>query len=232
MELDSNAVVWLNELFRFSAPILQRIAVSVINYHLVKGVVVIFMLWWALRNRQDRLIDDDLFLIKTIAATVLMLGIARAMQNWLPARARPLHEESVEFEPLLYQHAETLQGWSSFPSDHAVLFAGLATAIWLADRRVGAAAAAWVVLVICLPRVVLGLHYPSDLLAGAAMGIFIMLAVQMLRAPIWLSSRLKRLEDRHAGILYGLAFVYSYLCASLFDDARAILGGLANFISL
>ena len=33
----------------------------------------------------------------------------------------------------------------------------------------------YVIIVICLPRIYVGIHYPSDVLAGAALGVFCVL---------------------------------------------------------
>src|SRR3546814_14254760 len=58
-----------------------------------------------------------------------------------------------------------LDGWSSFPSDHAVLFSGLAVAVWIQSWRGGLLFAIWALVVVCLPRVYLGYRYPTDLAA-------------------------------------------------------------------
>jgi undecaprenyl-diphosphatase len=56
-----------------------------------------------------------------------------------------------------------------FPSDHATAAFAIATAVALRDRRLGAAFFA-LAFVLAAGRVALGLHYPSDVLAGAALG--------------------------------------------------------------
>lgn len=60
---------------------------------------------------------------------------------------------------------------ASFPSDHAALFVALAGGILLALRAAGLAALLWAVLGIFLPRVATGLHWPSDMIAGALAGL-------------------------------------------------------------
>jgi undecaprenyl-diphosphatase len=59
----------------------------------------------------------------------------------------------------------------SFPSGHATFFFALATAVYLYDRRWGT----WFFLLsmlITLARVAAGVHYPSDILGGAIIGVF------------------------------------------------------------
>jgi len=67
----------------------------------------------------------------------------------------------------------------SFPSDHAALAFALAAAIALVDRRWGAwlfAAAA----LVALGRVAAGVHYPTDVLAGALIGCLAAYAIHRL----------------------------------------------------
>jgi membrane-associated phospholipid phosphatase len=57
----------------------------------------------------------------------------------------------------------------SFPSDHAVGGFALAFGIWLYDRTLGAALLILATL-LALARVIVGTHYPGDVLAGAVIG--------------------------------------------------------------
>jgi undecaprenyl-diphosphatase len=59
----------------------------------------------------------------------------------------------------------------SFPSDHAVAAFAIAFAVAFVGRRVGAAFLAGATL-IGVTRVIAGLHYPGDILGGAAIGLF------------------------------------------------------------
>jgi len=58
----------------------------------------------------------------------------------------------------------------SFPSDHAVAAFAIAFAVAFVGRRLGAAFLAGATL-IALTRVIAGLHYPGDILGGAAIGL-------------------------------------------------------------
>lgn len=66
----------------------------------------------------------------------------------------------------------------SFPSDHAGFYVTLAMGIWLASRKVGWIALAWTFLAILGSRVISGQHSPLDVVAGAGIGMVILLACQ------------------------------------------------------
>lgn len=97
------------------------------------------------------------------AGMLLNVGLKQLMQ-----RVRPVLDE-----PLV--HLATY----SFPSGHAVastVFYGALCALVLAHartlwlRRMALAVAAVMVLLVCFSRVYLGAHYPSDVIAGVAVG--------------------------------------------------------------
>jgi undecaprenyl-diphosphatase len=88
----------------------------------------------------------------------------------------------------------------SFPSDHATAAFAIAVALFLRNRRVG-----WVALamasVISLSRVAVAVHYPSDVLGGAVIGVLAALAlwVPPVRGPLHaLGDRLSDLYERLA----------------------------------
>jgi undecaprenyl-diphosphatase len=56
-----------------------------------------------------------------------------------------------------------------FPSDHATAAFAIATAIFLRNRKWGSVALA-AAAVLSIGRVAIGVHFPSDVLAGAALG--------------------------------------------------------------
>jgi undecaprenyl-diphosphatase len=121
-------------------------------------------------------------------ALVVLLGLADAGSGWrrraavagglgagfalacaqvisrLVDRPRPFVDDPAGVH-LFVRHAAD----ASFPSDHATAAFAIATAVALRHRRWGA-----VVLmfagVLAAGRVALGIHYPTDVLAGAALG--------------------------------------------------------------
>lgn len=84
----------------------------------------------------------------------------------------------------------------SFPSDHTSAAFAIAFAVFAFDRRVGAlflAAAA----AIGAGRVVVGAHYPGDVLAGVLVGLGAALLVTRVARPVvaWVVRLVERLSD-------------------------------------
>jgi undecaprenyl-diphosphatase len=71
----------------------------------------------------------------------------------------------------------------SFPSDHASAAFGIAFAVLMFDRLAGALFLAAAAL-IGLGRVLVGVHYPGDVLAGALVGLACALVVVKLARPL------------------------------------------------
>jgi undecaprenyl-diphosphatase len=84
---------------------------------------------------------------------------------------------------------------AGFPSDHATAAFAIAMALWLRHRVLGGIALALATL-LALARVAIGVHYPADVLAGAAIG---MAAALTLWLPP-LRARIDRLADGVGGL--------------------------------
>lgn len=91
---------------------------------------------------------------------------------------------------------------NSFPSDHAALFVTLAFGIFLASKGAGLIALAWAVLCAIGSRVVTGLHWPVDIIAGGAIGIAVLLTFVQLsrRLPAKVTHLLPVAADRWPGV--------------------------------
>jgi undecaprenyl-diphosphatase len=83
-----------------------------------------------------------------------------------------------------------------FPSDHATAAFAIAVAILLRDRRWGAVALVFA-CVLAVGRVAMGVHYPSDVLGGAALGATC--ALVLWAAPV--RRALNRIADLAGALL-------------------------------
>lgn len=65
-----------------------------------------------------------------------------------------------------------IASFGSFPSQHATIFAALATGMFIYNRKVGA----WIVffsILIGLARIASGIHFPADILTGFLIGFLV-----------------------------------------------------------
>ena len=116
-----------------------------------------------------------------LIALLLVHVLGNEVIKPLVSRLRPCDALPVEN---LLMHPPDLY---SFPSGHAASSFAAAVIIWAADRKLGVAAFTLAAL-ISWSRVYLFLHYPSDIVCGAALGI--LCAIIVLKVEEMLSKRL------------------------------------------
>lgn len=103
--------------------------------------------------------------------------------GWVSYRPRPFIAGNI---PLLVQHAAD----SSFPSDHATLAFAAAAIFWSSNRRASVVFGACALL-ISFARIVLGLHYPTDIIGSMAVSLGITALVERL----WVKNHGKKGKD-------------------------------------
>ena len=217
-----NSVAGKSTLFDHAVNLISRL-------HFFKGVFIFSVLWgaWFARSRDDaRTARRDVVL--TVLAASIAAPLSRVLQIVLPLRVRPTLNSTLNFSaPIAFEPGE-LHRWGSFPSDHAAIFFAIAVGMWFSFRKLAWLLLAWSLLVISLPRLYLGLHYPSDVLGGAALGIGTTLLVRRF-TPMSTVDHVLRAEQRWPALFYGSAFMLTYLIATLFDDIRELGVGLAKY---
>jgi undecaprenyl-diphosphatase len=128
---------------------------------------------------------------KLASASALASGALALLVNQLIAH--------VWDRPRPYETHPAAQTWvarshdPSFPSDHASAAFGIAFAVLMFDRLAGALFVAAAAL-ISLGRVLVGVHYPGDVLAGMLVGFACAVVVVKLARP--LLGSLVRLAER------------------------------------
>lgn len=157
-------------------------------------------------------------LVSGATGALAALVIGRLLQNLGPERLRPMHADLEGFTLPLVVDPANLQGWSSFPSDHACLAFALATGIWIVSRRLGLAALAWAALIVCLPRVYAGYHYPGDVVAGALIGVGCACACHYGLSKYLPTGALEARRFARPLQIFGLFLGYQF--ATLFNDVR------------
>jgi undecaprenyl-diphosphatase len=198
--MDSSLLHAINEfLFRHDAvedPLLFYVNASEALF--VATLAIVFLAARGARNVAWR---------RAAVAAVLSAGlglIAAKLISELVDRARPFVAEPHQVH-LFAAHAAD----PGFPSDHATAAFAIAVAILLRKRTWGWVAVGFATL-LAIGRVGLGVHYPSDVIAGAALGAGAALLlwtpplrVQVDRLADWLGGHWDRVVERGAEFLPG-----------------------------
>lgn len=182
-------------------------------------VALLYYCWFssnALEARAGLLLGFGAALVSAVASRLLQVS--------LPLRLRPMHALDSGFQPLPGIDPALANHWGSFPSDHAALLFALAVVVWRQSRWLGLLATLSALFGV-LPRVYLGLHYLSDVVAGAALGIGLVFMLGRF-GPRTLARRGVAWGERRPGLAYGLAFLMSFEVATLFEDIRQVGRGI------
>ena len=102
--------------------------------------------------------------LEAIVAAVFTRFVLTAIIRYLWFRPRPF--VSLNFIPLINQSPTE----ASFPSGHASFFFALSTIVYFYNKKAGIIFYI-ASLFIIIARVFVGVHWPSDILAGAVLGI-------------------------------------------------------------
>lgn len=126
------------------------------GYVLILAAVVII----AMENDwRKRFLNASLAALSLIISRGLITEIIRVFYN----RPRPFL--ALGFDPLVAQINH-----GAFPSGHAAFYFALAGVIWLLDRSWGRRFF-FAAFLIGLARIFVGVHWPSDILGGALVGV-------------------------------------------------------------
>ncbi len=130
---------------------------------LVGALVIMALVPGSIRGRRVAL--------SAVASAGLGLALGQLLaQLW--DRPRPFLDGSGA-HPLIAHSAD-----SSFPSDHAIVAFAIAVSLLLWNRRLGSVGLA-VAALLCVARVSVGVHYPTDVIAGGTLGAMAAVTMQL-----------------------------------------------------
>jgi undecaprenyl-diphosphatase len=158
-----------------------------------------------------------------VLAGALPAGILSAGVKHLALRPRPAAVLPLD---RIHIHGPVLSGHNSFPSGHSitiflVLGGLLLSSPWLRRHPIVGVACGALAAAVAMSRVMVGAHWPSDVLAGAALGL-VSAALGRLFVIMWLS----RADGPRTSLV--LSLVILAVCATLpwvqtgYPDARAV----------
>lgn len=197
-----------------------------------KGLPVM-LLWWGLwfKPRDDHH-EARSKLIAVLACAIGAIIVGRGLAALLPFRLRPMHDPTVDSILPIGAWGRTLDGWSSMPSDHAVLFFALAMGTFFVHRKVGYLLLAHAVIVIGLPRIFMGFHFPSDVFVGALIGLLLATLMMPVVSTAVRRSRFFLVEREAPHFVYPLLFLVTFQTTTLFDSARDFVASAWRAVQL
>jgi membrane-associated phospholipid phosphatase len=127
------------------------------------GLAVAALLWWARRQGSAVLASVLWVPIAMVAAFVVNSLLKQVVAEPRPCRVVPgVHTVLPCDGPTDY----------AFPSNHTVVFAAFAAAVFLVNRRWGLVAGV-VTILMAASRLYVGAHYPHDVVVGLVVGLAI-----------------------------------------------------------
>jgi undecaprenyl-diphosphatase len=224
LALRLNAYAHQNEFF-------DRVAVYVSDDDFLKGGVFTAIAVWLWFKREPKQSVNRVRLITVCAGAILATLLSRLTQQGLPFRLRPIHDPALHLNLPYGIESTTLAHWSSFPSDHAVLYAALATGLFWISKRAGLLAWAWTLAVISIPRLFLGLHFFSDVLAGLVFGTVIMAMTVRVSAYLDRFARFcLRMEGLRPSLFYATSLLFIWQLNTAFPECRAAMFVALNLV--
>jgi len=183
---------------------------------------LLMAVWWGWFKDRDLVVQRRAreILVHGILGTYLVLVLTRMVAFVLPYRARPLHNPGLSFVLPYSSDPRLLLGWSSMPSDHAILWFALAMAVFYLSRRVGIFLFVYVSLTLCLARIYLGIHYPSDIVVGGLIGAGMAALSQVDLVRKTLAEQPLRWLERAPGLFYAGMFIVTCPMLSGFGSVQ------------
>jgi membrane-associated phospholipid phosphatase len=226
---DVGVLIWLNQ-FVHRSYTLDAGLVFLSGFDLVKGYAFMVALWWLWFVPEPARARNRGIILGTLAASFTGIIAGRILAHLLPFRVRPLFDPALGLtEPFAIGNYVKIRTWSSFPSDHAIMFSALATGICLISRRLGALAFVYGAAVIGLPRLYLGFHYPTDILGGTILGTAFTLAATGREArPV--AERVLKWQAQNESTFYAVLFFATIQISTMFEQPREIFHALGRLV--
>lgn len=127
-------------------------------------LILVFLVYYGVKLYKNKLTYAQALL--SVISAIVARGIVKEVIVFFYSRPRPI--EILKINQLIGD----VESGGSFPSGHAIFFFALSTVIYKQNKKAGLLFFA-ASLLIALARISAGLHWPSDILGGATLGILV-----------------------------------------------------------
>jgi undecaprenyl-diphosphatase len=86
--LDFAVIGWLNSFSQVN-PTFDEVVYLIARNDLLKGGVLIALLWWVWMRQNSRIITSELLAVRSIAGALVAIVVGRVLQNMLPGSKIP-----------------------------------------------------------------------------------------------------------------------------------------------
>lgn len=219
--IDGGILRWLTSLVGRSATFDKMMEILSHGGETRSALVMSIFLWYWFRQTDSTTTQRTReHLLCTMFAALVGLFAARTLALTLPFRLRPRFDPALH---LVFPDAPASMifvNWSAFPSDHAVMFSTLAAGLCFISWRVGLGVLCFAILIIGFPRVYFGLHYPTDILAGVALGLLFGYCMNGIAVRRLFIGRVLLWEKRSPEAFYVAMFIIALQFATMFNALR------------
>ena len=160
--------IWLDALGIFFAQYFEYVLISCL-------IVFLFLpVRFSLARLFEKIQRNWIVAAQAVLAAAISRFVLTEIIRYVLPRARPFVDNDVN---LLIQHPAT----NSFPSGHSAFYFALSAVIFFYYKKAGIAAFIASAL-ICVSRVFCGVHWPLDIVAGFALGVFTAYLIESVSA--------------------------------------------------
>ncbi|MFD6159875.1 phosphatase PAP2 family protein [Nocardia sp. NPDC060256] len=156
--------------FARDTPWLNGLLLDYSSFGIALFVVLIIAAWWIARRADAATMTAALAVpVAAVAAYLINDGLKSLIAEKRPCSTYP--------DAFLIEKCPPTTDYS-FPSNHAVVAAAMAAALFLINRRLGIVAGV-AATIMGMSRVYVGAHYPHDVAAAVAVGVIVGLATAL-----------------------------------------------------
>lgn len=183
--------------------------------------MLIALFWWAWGRFGKSQSEQREILLFGLVDSFLAVLVARVLAAALPFRERPMRVASLHWQLPHGIDQQALVHWSSFPSDHATLAFCLAGILWQVSKPLGSIAALQAFFAVGPARIYCGIHYLTDVLAGAVLGIGIAFLARITFLRLKVARPATRWLEKHPSSFYAVLFIWTFEMAEMYDSVRS-----------